>query len=108
MAKSKSKSIRESTERISLMIRKDQHQKVIEQGLNLSGLVRDLIDDHFSKHKVTLSLSPETLRVYREVVSNSGADDKDIEPYFREALAEMLNDRIEEMKKIACQLQKKK
>lgn len=86
-----------SMQRISLLLRKDQYQKVLEAELNLSGLVRDLIDDHFSEHKIVLGVSEETSRLYDQVVSNTGSTDEDIEKYLRAALKTLLQDKIQEM-----------
>lgn len=86
--------------RISLMIREDQHENLAELGINVSGLVRSLIDDHLSEGKITLAVSPETADLYREIVSNTGSTDADIEPYLRTALKRMLKERIARMEKL--------
>ncbi len=83
--------------RISLMVREDQHEHLISSGLNVSGLVRDLIDDYLSDFKITLSVSEETRAIYDRVVSNTGATDKDLEVYIVKALKELLKARIQEM-----------
>ncbi len=86
--------------RISLMIKKEQYQKLHEAGLNTSGLVRDLIDDYLSDYKITVSVTEETRGLYDKIVSNTGSTDIEVEVYFREALKKMLADKIEEMKKL--------
>jgi len=86
--------------RISLMIREDQYQRLSELGLNVSGLIRDLIDDHLSDHTVTISVQPETQHLYERVVSNTGATDDLIEPFLRRALKEILGDTIAAMKEL--------
>lgn len=86
--------------RISLMIREDQHEHLAELDINMSGLVRSLIDDHLSEAKITLAVSAETADLYREIVSNTGSTDADIEPYLRIALKRMLKDRIARMEKL--------
>lgn len=83
--------------RISLMIREDQHQKLLDSGLNVSGLIRDLVDDYMSEYKITLSVTEETRRIYDQVVSNTGATDVDLERYIVKALKELLKARIKEM-----------
>lgn len=95
-------------ERVSLVVGKTQHDEILKRDLNFSGLVRDLLDDYFSETSVTLALSEETMQLYRKVISNSGASDQDIEPYFRRALGEMLRDRIDKMKKLADDLERNK
>lgn len=86
--------------RISLMIREDQHLRLSETDLNMSALIRSLIDDHFSESKITLAVSEETAQLYRQVVSNTGSTDADVEPYLRAALKRMLKDRITQMERL--------
>ena len=83
--------------RISLMIREDQYQRLLEMGLNVSGLVRDLVDDYLSDFKITLAVSEETRQVYDKVISNTGATDEDLEKYIVKALKELLKNRIKQM-----------
>lgn len=83
--------------RISLMIRDDQHQKINERGLNVSGLFRDLLDDYLSEHKVTLSVSQETKEVYDMVISNTASSDEELEKYLNESLKNLLKEKIEYM-----------
>lgn len=83
--------------RISLLLREEQYQALNERGVNVSGLIRDLVDDYLSEHKVTLGVSEETRSLYDKIVSNTGSTDKDIEKYFRDALGAMLKDKILEM-----------
>lgn len=86
--------------RISLMIREDQHDRLADLGVNVSGLVRSLIDDHLSESTITLSVSSEAADLYREIVSNTGSTDADIEPYLRAALKRMLKDRITRLERL--------
>jgi len=86
--------------RISLMLREDQQLKLSKLGINLSGLVRDLIDDHLSDYKITLGVSEETRVLYDKIISNTGSTDSDVEVYFRDSLKVMLSDRIKSMQKL--------
>lgn len=80
----------ERYKRVNLLIRPDQHEMVAQEGLSLSGLVRDLLDDRFSDTTVTLSVTPQTRRLYDHIVSNFGASDSDFERFFVEALDRFL------------------
>lgn len=82
------------------MVREDQYQRLLDSGLNISGLIRDLIDDHLSHHKITLSVSEETRKIYDQVVSNTGATDADLEKYVLESLKKLLRGRIEQMQNL--------
>lgn len=86
--------------RISLMIREDQHARLVELGVNMSGLIRSLIDDHLSESKITIGVSEQTAHLYQQIVSNTGSTDADVEPYLRAALKKMLKDRIAQMEKL--------
>ena len=86
--------------RISLMVREDQHSRLLDLGVNMSGLIRSLIDDHLSASKITLAVSEETAQLYRQIVSHTGGTDAEIEPYLRAALKRMLKDRIVRMEKL--------
>lgn len=86
--------------RVSLMLRDDQYEQVNEEGLNLSGLIRDLLDDHFSEHKITLSVTEETKKLYDLIVSNTGSTDEDVEKYLKNTLKLLLKDRIKAMQEL--------
>lgn len=94
----------EDLRRISLMVRDDQHQQLVDAGLNVSGLVRDLIDDYLSDYKITLSVSEETRKIYDKVVSNTGATDQDLEVYIVKSLKELLRGRIQQMQELEKKL----
>lgn len=86
--------------RISLMIREDQHLRLLDLGVNMSGLIRSLIDDHLSESKITLAVSEQSAHLYQQIVSHTGSTDADVEPYLRAALKRMLKDRIAQMEKL--------
>lgn len=94
--------------RISLLLREEQYQALSERGLNVSGLIRDLLDDHLSEHKITLSVSEETRSLYDKIVANTGSTDQDVERYLRDALSAMLKDKILEMQDLQDRAFKKK
>jgi hypothetical protein len=86
--------------RISLLIREDQYTELGERGLNLSGLVRDMIDDYLSAHTITIAVSDETRKLYDRIVANAGTSDADIEKVFRESLGVLLRAKIKEMQSL--------
>ena len=90
--------------RISLMVRADQHAALSDQGLNVSGLVRDLIDDYLSEHTITISVGEETRGLYDQIVANTGSTDADVEVYLREALKHLLRDKVRAMRKLEDEL----
>lgn len=86
--------------RISLFIGEDQYQQITDRGLNLSWLLRDLIDDYLAEKKIVLEASDETLELYQTIAGLTSGLDKDFEPYFKEALHSYLKSRIESLQKI--------
>lgn len=97
----------EDVRKISLVIREEQYRKLSEAGVNVSGLIRDLIDDHFSRHAIIINVSEETRTLYDQIVSQAPGGDVEIEPYFRAALGELLKTKMKEMEKIHQKLVKK-
>ncbi|MAF79165.1 MAG: hypothetical protein CME63_07195 [Halobacteriovoraceae bacterium] len=90
--------------RISLMIREDQYQLISKKDLNLSGLLRDLLDDYFSEHTITLSVEEDTKEIYEMIISNTASTDADLEKHLRVSLKNLLKEKIEYMTQIHNQL----
>jgi hypothetical protein len=89
-----------SLKRVSVMLREDQYESLAAMELNLSGLLRDLIDDHLSEHKIVLSVEQETRDLYDLVISNTGNSDQDLEKYLKVAIKELLKHKIDYMVKL--------
>ena len=89
-----------SLKRISVMIREDQYNRVAKENLNLSGLIRDLLDDHFSQHRIVITVNEETRKLYSQIVSNTGTADSEVEPYIRSALHALLQEKIQDLQKL--------
>ena len=83
--------------RVNITILEAQYRMLLEEGLNVSGLVRDLLGDHLSNSTIQLQVSEETQNVYEHVIANTGATDADLEIHFRAALGTLLDTRIHEM-----------
>ena len=96
----------EKLKRINVMLRENQHRKVLAEGLNMSGLLRDLLDDHFSESKITLSVGPRTKKIYDNLISNFGGRDRDIEPHFVLVLDKVLQEKIGEIDALRKKLKK--
>lgn len=86
--------------RVSLLVGEDQYDKITQKQLNLSWLMRDLLDDYFGQSKISIEVGPETYALYQKIVSGSGQLSREFEPYFRDALHLFLKSRIEEMQKL--------
>lgn len=97
----------QSLKRVSLLLREQQYQKLNDKGLNVSGLVRDLLDDFLSEHKITINVTENTKQLYDTIISNTGSTDEDLEKYLRTSLKELLSDKIKAMQKLEQGLSKK-
>ena len=87
----------EHFKRVNILVRRDQHEHVMSAGLNMSGLIRGLLDDHFSDEKIVLSVSPRVKEVYQLLISNLGAEDRELEIYFLEALDKFLAEKTRQI-----------
>jgi hypothetical protein len=83
--------------RVNIMIGETQYHTLTERGLNVSGLIRDLLGDYLSENVIAVQVSEETKRIYDLVVANTGSTDQEIEVHLRAALAKVLEQKIEEM-----------
>ena len=93
-------------QRVSIILNAEQRQIVHEKGLNLSGLVRDLLHDRFSHRKVVLSVSPETRAIYDQAISNFGANDQELEDHFLAALDSLLKKKMTEIEALRGKISK--
>jgi hypothetical protein len=97
----------QSLKRISLLIRQDQYDKLTEQhNINLSALVRDLIDDHLGEHNIVIAATEELKKIYDTIITDTGSNDAEIEKYLKMALKELLAEKIKKMKKLQADMEK--
>ena len=94
----------EKYKRINVLITPEQHKKVTENELSLSGLIRDLLDDWFSDNTITLSVTNPTKKLYDAVISHFDVSDEDLEPHFVEALDKVLASRSKEIETLRKKL----
>jgi hypothetical protein len=88
--------------RISLLIGEDQYEEIGKRKLNLSWLIRELLDSYLNKNTINLDVSAETRELYEQIAGPQGDDmDKDFEPLLREALRSLLKIKIEKMQNLA-------
>lgn len=90
--------------RVSVMLREDQHQQLSDMEVNLSGLIRDLIDDHLGEHKIVINVEKETRDLYDLVISNTGSSDSELETHLKKAIKDLLKSKIDYMTKLHKEL----
>lgn len=86
--------------RISVTIDPEQHDQLHDMGVNVSGLIRDLIQDYLSHNKIELSVSEEFKTIYNQVISQTGATDCQLEPYLMKALKLYIKEKIKTIQKL--------
>lgn len=97
----------ENFKRVNILVRNEQHKQVMSANLNMSGLIRGLLDDHFSEEKIVLSVSKDVRELYETLISNLGAEDTELEVYFLEALDKFLADRTRQIDDLRKQIKRK-
>lgn len=95
----------DNVKRISVLIEEEQYERLTKAQINVSALIRDLLEDYFSETKVSLSVNRKTRDLYEKIVSNTGATDKDIEPLLVEVLKQLLNVRLEHIKSLKSEFE---
>ncbi len=94
--------------RISLMIGEDQYEKINARKLNLSWLVRELLDAYLNDNEISLKVSGETRELYEKIIGGSATDpDPEFEPFLKDALRALLKLKIEKMQSLEKQAFKK-
>lgn len=96
--------------RVNILIPESYHAKVHEMGINLSGLVREAIEDRLSEKTITLSVSKETHRLYQQIFNETNSSDSEFEPYLKNALQQfvdyLIKNRVTSLENIKSQLKK--
>lgn len=90
--------------RVNITIPEHCYEQVAARELNLSGLITNLLEDHFANSTITLHVSEDTKYLYQQVVSNTGYEDPDIEVHLRVILQELLRRKIAELEHLRAQL----
>lgn len=87
--------------RISLLIGEDQYNEITARKLNLSWLVRELLDTYLNANTISLDVSEETRKLYEQIVGPQGDGlDQDFEPLLKDALRALLKIKIEKMQNL--------
>lgn len=81
-----------SLKRVNITIDESLHKRVHDNGLNLSAMVREMLEDRFSENVIHISVSHETWLKYYKLMDYLQGDDSDFEPYFNEALENYVSD----------------
>jgi len=94
--------------RINITMLESQHDELVRRGVNVSGLIRELVDQYLSGRSITLEVDPETRQLYEEAVVRSGATPADVTARLRRMMSDLLDDRLKELEALRRELGRKK
>ncbi len=101
----------EDMKRVNVHIPTSYYEEISSKGLKISGVIREALEDQLNPNTVTISVTKKTHELYMELFSTTNCEDKDFEPYFRDALKDFVKDLIEKrsdkLLEIKKQLEKK-
>lgn len=86
--------------RVNITIPEEYYEAVSSKDLNLSGLITGLLSDHLAGNTITIEVEEATKRLYDQVIANTGYDDSDVERLLRQALAQLIEDKIAQLEKL--------
>lgn len=89
--------MKEKLIRVNITLNEKLHKKVHTKGLNLSGLVREKLEDHFSNHTITFSVDKKLKNKYEELTSILNISDSDIQPFIDQAINEFIKVKKKEL-----------
>jgi hypothetical protein len=98
----------EPTRRINITMTESQHDELVQRGVNVSGLIRELVEQYLSPSTITLNVDPDTRSLYEEAVVRSGATEADVTARLRRMMSDLLDDRLKELEALRRQLAKKR
>jgi hypothetical protein len=86
------------------MIGDDQYEKISARKLNLSWLVRELLDAYLNDNEISLKVTNETRELYEKIIGGQSTDpDPEFEPFLKDALRKLLKLKIEKMQTLEKQ-----
>jgi imidazolonepropionase-like amidohydrolase len=94
--------------RVNITVDSKLHKKVQDAGLNLSGMVREKLEDHFSNHVITIAVSKQLKEKYDKMMSITNTTDEELMPYLNKAINEYLKNKKREIDSTIDSLIKKK
>lgn len=83
----------EPCRRINITMLESQHDELVRRGVNVSGLIRDLLDTYLSESTITLEVDAETRELFDQVM----AGQSDVAACLRGVLAELLDRKLRDL-----------
>ena len=91
--------------RVNFLIPEKEYEELLKNTeANISTILRELIRDFLSPHKLTLKVSEHTKSLYDILSASEKAADQAVEPFLREGMKKLLDKRIRDLEKLKKQL----
>jgi hypothetical protein len=96
--------------RVNVIIPEQFYDEVHKRGHKLSGIIREALEDALNPHTITISVTEETKSIYHELFSKTECNDKEFEPFLKDALKNyityLMDKREDRLAKMKSQLDK--
>lgn len=83
--------------RVNIMIDDKLHARIQKDKLNLSAVIREKLEDHYSGHTITLSVSQKIKDKYIAMMELTNGSDKELSPFIEDALIKYLKHKKKEI-----------
>ena len=81
-----------------------QHDELLKQEANVSGVIRGLLDNYLSDATIMLKVDERTKRLYDEVMSSTGFGDAELAAALRGALEQLLERKMRDLEALRASL----
>ncbi len=92
--------------RVNITLPEVQHDELLSQEPNVSGVIRELLDDYLSGRSIALKVDEPTKRLYDEVMSSTGFGDAELAAALTSALESLLEKKMEDLKALQASLKR--
>jgi hypothetical protein len=94
----------EATRRVNITILESHHDELLRRGVNVSGLIRELLDGHLGGSSITLPVDAETRRLYDEVMAGTGYTEAELGTHLRRVLGELLDQKLRDLTELKSEI----
>ncbi len=92
--------------RVNITLPEVQHDELLSQEANVSGVIRELLDDYLSGRSIVLKVDEQTRQLYDEVMSSTGFGDAELAAALTTALESLLEKKMEDLKALQASLKR--
>jgi hypothetical protein len=96
--------VEESVHRINITVLQSQYETLTQRGLNVSALIRQLLDQYLGGRTITLHVDPETQQLFELLRSEAGVQHQDLVDELKPALRRLLDKRLKHLESLRKKL----